>query len=802
MICLLRKSTPRPLKPFKSPSAALHWYERQIYRPIFLFNMLFILIIFGVWLFLLFDYYRHQVESVLLLLVLIPFMNGVIFASIHFRQNRSGAYTFMMTRPVHSTSFSCIRIRTSVLHCLFLAVQMGMIASLIAVIEDGSFYGEALSLSNVSVILFVGFACWLSYWWSSRKNLFYLAVGSISLGTCMFVNFALFPNVYGDPYLDYWMAAMAFLVCAGMVHSYYVAWRKRLVNEEFLVIAFILWLVFGSSPFLVYNQLLPPYRYYEMLFCGLTLSAFVFEPLASTPLAWHRKRSGGGKPLPLISFPLSHQRISHYRLAIGLFFVMLFIGGLLFRGYAAFRLHQELAALQDNPYLRQENLKVIYPDVPPKNNAAIKYQTACYRIRNIYQQHPPEGYESPSNHLHWIFKENNDELLDDDYRKKLRAEVQLYNDVFEPLEQAASLAQSQFQENIEQKEPFIYLGLLHHAHNLLLAKVILAIDDEEIDEAIKNLHITSALFRATRHEPGFTINAYSKNISNDICSAIRFMLSHMLLTDQQLENLQTILEESNFSSGVLTAFCVEFHWQWTEYNKEILTEFPLSEASKDSTPVKLGSWYRWSGMHDLERAAFLKRMNWLSQKISWDYPQTFDDYPLTDENRMALNKRVWWIRIENDLERYAYFGRLSEAYAFAQQRMTCAALAIERFRLEYGRLPDSLLELDERYVCCPLQDPFGKHGSEEELQPCPKEKAFLAAMRPLLKYKRCGDGYFLYTVGTNRIDDKGKSFLRFNEKDNTFDDYRFSVHCPEVEVHEMGEQYFNRSRELRSFGAF
>ncbi|HPO14363.1 MAG TPA: hypothetical protein PLI09_13035 [Candidatus Hydrogenedentes bacterium] len=797
----LRKSVPRSLKPFKSPAAALRWYEWRTRGKILYANILCAVIV----VFLGLVFFQDPVMSAATLLMLLIFMcitTSVLLSMRNYQAWHTGAIAFVLIRPVHPSSYAYARIRPLIIYCLFLTILTGLPPFLDWAVGF-TCERETTNLDGfLKMLLTGGSICWLSYWSFSRINLLCLSAVSI----IMFIvlsDYGAVQNDFMDKYVPLWAGIISIGLILGLVYSYIRAWRKKVINWEILIILLSVWLLFGSMPFFVHNRVFPPYERYDFLLWGTAPLALIFEPMVSTPLTWHRKRSGGGKPLPLISFPLSHQRISHYRLAIGLFFVMLFIGGLLFRGYAAFRLHQELAALQDNPYLRQENLKVIYPDVPPKNNAAIKYQTACYRIRNIYQQHPPEGYESPSNHLHWIFRENNDELLDNDYLKKLREEVQLYNDVFEPLEQAASLEQSQFQENIEQKESFIYLGLLHHAHNLLLAKVILAIDDEEIDEAIKNLHITSALFRATRHEPGFTINAYSKNISNDICSAIRFMLSHLLLSDQQLEDLQIALEESNFSSGVLTAFCVEFHWQWAEYNKEILTVFPLSKDDSDPPPDHIGAWYRWSGMHDLERAAFLKRMNWLSQKISWDYPQTFDDYPLTDENTTALQGwGKWWTRIKNDLERRAYTDREWEAYALARQHMAYAALAIERYHLLHSQIPDSLWDLEEQYTCGSLQDPFGKRGSEEELQPCPKEKAFLAAMRPLLKYKRCGDGYFLYTVGTNRIDDKGKSFLRFDEKDNTSDDYRFSVHCPEVEVREMGEQYFKRHWQLKSFGAF
>jgi hypothetical protein len=71
----------------------------------------------------------------------------------------------------------------------------------------------------------------------------------------------------------------------------------------------------------------------------------------------------------------------------------------------------------------------------------------------------------------------------------------------------------------------------------------------------------------------------------------------------------------------------------------------------------------------------------------------------------------------------------------ARIRAARTALAIERYRLAHGQLPDSLTELVPTYLDAVPKDPF-------DGQP--------------LRYRKCEVGYFVYSVGADLTDDGGK----------------------------------------------
>jgi hypothetical protein len=78
---------------------------------------------------------------------------------------------------------------------------------------------------------------------------------------------------------------------------------------------------------------------------------------------------------------------------------------------------------------------------------------------------------------------------------------------------------------------------------------------------------------------------------------------------------------------------------------------------------------------------------------------------------------------------------LPEASMVADVRATITALAIERWRLVHNRkLPDSLRELEPRYLAAPPIDPFTDQ---------------------LLRYKKLAKGYMVYSIGPNFTDDGG-----------------------------------------------
>jgi hypothetical protein len=81
---------------------------------------------------------------------------------------------------------------------------------------------------------------------------------------------------------------------------------------------------------------------------------------------------------------------------------------------------------------------------------------------------------------------------------------------------------------------------------------------------------------------------------------------------------------------------------------------------------------------------------------------------------------------------------VKELNDLARCRLTQTAIAVERFRVTHGRLPDSLNNVAPEFLPSVPQDPFDGNP---------------------LRYKRLSKGYVVYSVGADGVDDAGKEYV-------------------------------------------
>jgi hypothetical protein len=90
----------------------------------------------------------------------------------------------------------------------------------------------------------------------------------------------------------------------------------------------------------------------------------------------------------------------------------------------------------------------------------------------------------------------------------------------------------------------------------------------------------------------------------------------------------------------------------------------------------------------------------------------------------------------------------------AQLRTAQASLAIQRYRLATGKLPDTLAELVPAYLDAVVKDPFD--GKD-------------------LRYKKLETGFVVYSIGEDGSDDGGKERQRKRSRPPTSWDITFIV---------------------------
>ncbi len=84
-----------------------------------------------------------------------------------------------------------------------------------------------------------------------------------------------------------------------------------------------------------------------------------------------------------------------------------------------------------------------------------------------------------------------------------------------------------------------------------------------------------------------------------------------------------------------------------------------------------------------------------------------------------------------------------EMRGVAQLRAARAGLAVQRYRLVAGTLPDTLAELVPPYIDAIPIDPFD--GNE-------------------LRYRKCGAGFVIYSIGEDLSDDEGVEKPKYEER--------------------------------------
>ncbi|MDP6439797.1 MAG: hypothetical protein QGH74_09195 [Candidatus Brocadiia bacterium] len=210
------------------------------------------------------------------------------------------------------------------------------------------------------------------------------------------------------------------------------------------------------------------------------------------------------------------------------------------------------------------------------------------------------------------------------------------------------------------------------------------------------------------------------------------VVNRIQMTDAQLSELVGKLREAEDAAGLTRGLAGDLCSISHEFRLGF--EPALSEDFLERTKERIWHW-AWlaSGLCDLNHLEYLRLMR-DAVKISGG-----PSVPSMLEEMEALQNRA-------DGLPFMYRGARSfvpalagcarrHAGSLAQLRTARGALAVERYRIANGRLPEKLDDLVPEFMGAIPVDPFDG--------------------RPL-RYKKLEKGYVVYSVGTDRADDGGK----------------------------------------------
>lgn len=215
-------------------------------------------------------------------------------------------------------------------------------------------------------------------------------------------------------------------------------------------------------------------------------------------------------------------------------------------------------------------------------------------------------------------------------------------------------------------------------------------------------------------------------------SALEHAINRTEFTDEQLVSLSGTLANSEDPSAMTRAFAGE-RCAGASIFKMPAAQIPrVTDGGSSPLAVVAFALYKFAGLADMDASIYLDLMNDYMKAIQLP-PQKRREAADAVDARFEKTSRIHILLhiIMPALSRCTTI----DVRAAAQIRTARAGLAIERYRLAAGKLPDSLAELIPTYLDTVPKDPFD--GKE-------------------LRYKKLETGFVVYSIGEDGNDDGGK----------------------------------------------
>jgi hypothetical protein len=427
-----------------------------------------------------------------------------------------------------------------------------------------------------------------------------------------------------------------------------------------------------------------------------------------------------------------------------------------------------------------------YPQVPPGENAADVYAQAFahYDRWTTNELVTPVSYEPPKRGPHnlrltsngWVRVERKIDLLPIVGNAKIPPDSQaLSNEVqnliaeylsnnAEPLRllhEGTSVERCRypvsFSKGVETLLP--HLNEVRQGARLLSLDAIMCAAKRESQSVVSSLVAAVALARSLTDEPGIVDQLVRIAVLRIDASCLEGVLNRTVFADAQLRELDAAFTESEPTNCLARAFGCEiamnidlFRWPVKRQLTWMLPPPPQPSTFMNGVGYLAPAWYRQAQFY-LLKASGLMEVDLLRHLAIMEGYLHLAQLPLPE--RLAAAKSVdsetrklpRFCVMSNWLCCYGSGGMsafvVKDLAATACLRLSRTSLALERYRLTNGKLPDRLDELVPAYLTAVPADPFDG--------------------QPLL-YKKLVKGYIVYSVGENGKDDGGDG--RISERTN------------------------------------
>jgi hypothetical protein len=334
------------------------------------------------------------------------------------------------------------------------------------------------------------------------------------------------------------------------------------------------------------------------------------------------------------------------------------------------------------------------------------------------------------------------EGLSEEMKKAIDVYLASNKKTLELLHEAAGIEHSRYPVNLSAGMNALmpYLSSIRYMARLLKAEAVIRAEDGEIDQAIESIAANFGVARSLSGEPVLVSQLVRVACEGLGVSTVERIVNRRELDDEQLVVLGRLV--SGAGSGL---------------------KFPISMMGERCSmldiylnPAKMGG--QAFGVPYISEVLFTAfKATGLIDKGAMLYLDFTDEFlqamELPDHERIAAAKAIVK-KLEEASGIQARMVRIiAPAYArlveldlrsIALFRVARLGLAVERYRLAVGKLPDLLGELVPGYLDSVPKDPFD--GAQ-------------------LRYKRLEKGYVVYSIGQDGSDDGGREHPRGERKD-------------------------------------
>ena len=286
---------------------------------------------------------------------------------------------------------------------------------------------------------------------------------------------------------------------------------------------------------------------------------------------------------------------------------------------------------------------------------------------------------------------------------------------------------------------------------LLTLEAVLHAENGKPEQAVDSITSAFGLACSLSKEP-LIISQLIRNACQALAvSTLEHTINRTEFTDEQLADLSRTFINAEDPSAMTRAFVGE-RCAGLSIFKMPATQIPrMIDGGSSPLAVVAIALYKFSGLADMDAAIYLDLMGDYIKAIQLPSQQRQEAADAVDA-RIEKTSRIHMLL-------YIIMPALSRCNTIdirttAQLRTALAGLAIERYRLATGKLPDTLAELTPTYLEVVPKDPFD--GKD-------------------LRYKKLETGFVVYSIGEDGNDDGGKEKPRERTKPPAPEDVTFIV---------------------------